>query len=31
MARLINADELVRKIDELSKDARFYKPIYEGF
>ena len=28
--RLIDADELVRDIDELSKDAGFYRPIYEG-
>ena len=29
--RLIDADELVRNIDELSKDAGFYRPIYEWF
>jgi hypothetical protein len=29
--RLIDADELVSKIDELSEGAGFYKPIYEGF
>ena len=29
--RVIDADELVRDIDELSKDAGFYRPIYEGF
>ncbi len=29
--RLIDADELVRNIDELSKGAGFYRPIYEGF
>lgn len=29
--RLIDADELVRNIDELSKDAGFYRPIYDGF
>ena len=28
---VIDADELVRDIDELSKDAGFYRPIYEGF
>ena len=29
--RPIDADELVKDIDELSKDAGFYRPIYEGF
>jgi hypothetical protein len=29
--RLGDLDELVRNIDELSKDAGFYKPIYEWF
>ena len=29
--RPIDVDELVRDIDELSKDAGFYRPIYEGF
>lgn len=29
--RLIDADELVRNIDELSKDAGFYRAIYNGF
>lgn len=28
---LINADELVRTIDELREGAGFYRPIYEGF
>lgn len=28
---LIDKDELVRDVDELSKDAGFYKPIYDGF
>ena len=29
--KTIDADELVKDIDELSKDAGFYRPIYEGF
>lgn len=29
--RLGDLDELVIKIDELIKDAGFYRPIYEGF
>ena len=29
--KTIDADELVRDIDKLSKDAGFYRPIYEGF